>query len=322
MKLLYLIFFLSATVHLNYCEEIPVCCCFFNKDPFRGFQSTSNQILQIKKTGLDKAELGSMIMNLCIGAKGFPSMENIERLKTDTYTLTTQQCDKECFYLTRQLNDNYNISQEKNRNCEAKHLRQLKKELEKKINSQVKININSLNKGQSCQIRIISKEKEYGYAAKMLNDAIPVQKKDNTNDLGDNNSLLSFDSVSIPSHHSIDNPELEEALRAYEDHDSNNFNGIRLDYKTNDLSRLETNDDILKEIDELELQIMYLEKKNTKPIDFILERFTIKDNILVMIIKIFEKTLDEVLSNMKVDMDDTIYFQFKVVENSKNKKKV
>ena len=41
-----------------------------------------------------------------------------------------------------------------------------------------------------------------------------------------------------------------------------------------------------------------------------------------MIIKIFEKTLDEVLSNMKVDMDDTIYFQFKVVENSKNKKKV
>ena len=67
---------------------------------------------------------------------------------------------------------------------------------------------------------------------------------------------------------------------------------------------------------------MYLEKKNTKPIDFILERFTIKDNILVMIIKIFEKTLDEVLSNMKVDMDDTIYFQFKVVENSKNKKSV
>ena len=26
--------------------------------------------------------------------------------------------------------------------------------------------------------------------------------------------------------------------------------------------------------------------------------------------------------NMKVDMDDTIYFQFKVVENSKNKKSV
>jgi hypothetical protein len=84
-------------------------------------------------------------------------------------------------------------------------------------------------------------------------------------------------------------------------------------------NKLETNSEILQEIDELELQIMYLEKKNTKPIDFILERFNIKDNILVMIIKIFEKTLDEVLSNMKTDMDDTIYFQFKVIENSKHK---
>ena len=303
-------------------EEIPICCCFFNKDPFRGFQSTSNQILQIKKTGLDKAELGTMIMNLCIGTKGFPSAENIERLKSENYAITPQQCDKECFYLTRQLNDNYIISQEKNRNNEAKHLRQIKRELEAKINSQIKINIDSLSKGDKCQIRIISKAKDYN--AKKLNSIMDpmFSNQNSTINQGDGNSLLSFDSVSIPSHHSIDNPELEEALRAYDDLDSNNFNGIKLDYKNNDYKNLVTNDDILEEIDELELEIMYLEKKNTKPIDFILERFTIKDKILVMIIKIFEKTLDEVLSNMKVDMDDTIYFQFKVVENSKNKKSV
>ena len=60
--------------------------------------------------------------------------------------------------------------------------------------------------------------------------------------------------------------------------------------------------------------------KNTRPLDFILERFTIKDTILVMIIKIFERTLDEVLLSMKRDMEDMIYFQFKIVENSKTVK--
>ena len=65
---------------------------------------------------------------------------------------------------------------------------------------------------------------------------------------------------------------------------------------------------------------MYLEKKNTRPLDFILERFTIKDTILVMVIKIFERTLDEVLLTMKRDLEDMIYFQFKIVENSNSVK--
>ena len=65
---------------------------------------------------------------------------------------------------------------------------------------------------------------------------------------------------------------------------------------------------------------MYLEKKNTRPLDFILERFNIKDTILVMIIKIFKRKLDEVLLSMKRDMEDMIYFQFKIVENSKTVK--
>ena len=309
-------------INLSYQEDIPLCCCFFTKDPFRGFQITHNQILQIKKTGLDKAELASMMMNICIGTKGFPTIENIERLKRNNFVLSKEKCDKECFYLTRQLNDNYTIKQEKNRNNEAKRLQQYKKSLENKINSQIKLNVESLNKGGSCKIRIISHTKESGYAAKMLNNAMANNKREQKVNDNDNDSLLSFDSVSLPSHHSIDNPELEEALRAYDDQDTNNFSGIKLDYNTykgmND-NKLETNSEILQEIDELELQIMYLEKKNTKPIDFILERFNIKDNILVMIIKIFEKTLDEVLSNMKTDMDDTIYFQFKVIENSKHK---
>ena len=67
--------------------------------------------------------------------------------------------------------------------------------------------------------------------------------------------------------------------------------GDNLDFQTKDGVRYRT-----EEIGDLSFnttsQIPAREpvlKKNTKPIDFILERFTIKDNILVMIIKIFEK---------------------------------
>ena len=39
-----------------------------------------------------------------------------------------------------------------------------------------------------------------------------------------------------------------------------------------------------------------------------------------MVIKIFERTLDEVLLTMKRDLEDMIYFQFKIVENSNSVK--
>lgn len=87
--------------------------------------------------------------------------------------------------------------------------------------------------------------------------------------------------------------------------------------------------DLKKEIEKLEIQIIYLNKKNKKPIDFILDRFSIQDDVLVKIIKIFEISLDEVIHDIKSYFEDTVYFQFKVADkynaNSKgganNKKK-
>jgi len=90
-----------------------------------------------------------------------------------------------------------------------------------------------------------------------------------------------------------------------------------------------TEEDLKREIEKLELLIFYLNKKNKKPIDFILDRFSIQDDVLVKIIKIFEISLDEVINDIKSYFEDTVYFQFKVADkyntNSKggavNKKK-
>ena len=299
-KLYYLLIFIQIILIIKP-EEIPVCCCFFDKDAFRGFQITKTDIFNIKKTGLDKAEIGNMVMNVCLNKKGFPTVENIERLKTGNFLLTNKKCERECNFLTRQLNDNYNIKQETNRNIEAKRLREIKNELARKINAQIAININNLD-----------------YKGQLLNEGL-IGNRRKFSDSSNESDILSFDSVSLPSHHSLDNPELEKALNAYNDNNDNNFNGIKLDdNKVN--YEYSSNEEINQKIDELELEIMYLEKKNTRPLDFILERFTIKDTILVMVIKIFERTLDEVLLTMKRDLEDMIYFQFKIVENSNSVK--
>ena len=317
-KLYYLLIFIQIILIIKP-EEIPVCCCFFDKDAFRGFQITKTDIFNIKKTGLDKAEIGNMVMNVCLNKKGFPTVENIERLKTGNFLLTSKKCERECNFLTRQLNDNYNIKQETNRNIEAKRLREIKNELARKINAQIAININNLHIGKGCEVSVSHRTKtSLDYKGQLLNEGL-IGNRRKFSDSSNESDILSFDSVSLPSHHSLDNPELEKALNAYNDNNDNNFNGIKLDdNKVN--YEYSSNEEINQKIDELELEIMYLEKKNTRPLDFILERFTIKDTILVMVIKIFERTLDEVLLTMKRDLEDMIYFQFKIVENSNSVK--
>ena len=59
-KLYYLLIFIQIILIIKP-EEIPVCCCFFDKDAFRGFQITKTDIFNIKKK-VYKAEIGNMVM--------------------------------------------------------------------------------------------------------------------------------------------------------------------------------------------------------------------------------------------------------------------
>lgn len=83
------------------------------------------------------------------------------------------------------------------------------------------------------------------------------------------------------------------------------------EFTENDIT---SEEELKKEIEKLEIQIIYLNKKNKKPIDFILDRFSIQDDVLVKIIKIFEISLDEVVHDIKSYFEDTVYFQFKVAD--------
>jgi len=106
----------------------------------------------------------------------------------------------------------------------------------------------------------------------------------------------------------------------------NNPNYLSL--KTNFKPEEELNEDdiyseeaLKSEIEKLEIQIVFLTKKNKKPIDFILDRFSIQDHVLVKIIKIFENSLEEVINDIKTYFEDIVYFQFKVADKYNTKSK-
>jgi len=82
-----------------------------------------------------------------------------------------------------------------------------------------------------------------------------------------------------------------------------------------------TEKELRDELDYIELQLYNLQKKNKKPIDFILDRFCVKEEILIKTIKIFENSMEEVINNMKNYFEDTIYFQFKIAGKFKDKNK-
>ena len=60
-----------------------------------------------------------------------------------------------------------------------------------------------------------------------------------------------------------------------------------------------------------------MSKKNSKPFDFIMNRLTTPDDILFRIIKIFETSLEEMISEQMKNTTESAYFQFKLVEQFK-----
>lgn len=328
-------FFIYVFLFFNnniYSIEFNFCCCLFSKDPFRGFQSTASNILSFEISTFQKDEIGNRILAICHDAlQGFPSSENIERIKNKECSVKKDECTKECSYLMRELNEQYNVRQEENREKEAKLLREKRKKLLKVVESKVMENVDSMYKGEKCKNTIKAKKKETNnpnnkYKAKSSNSENVVET------IGNND--ISFDSITEVSSNKMDEP-IFDTLETV-----NTMNGLNTMNNLNHIVPITTRSgksssnliiptissfqsyksdiNIDKELDKLDNHIMYLEKKNKRPIDFILDRFNIQDDILVIIIKIFEATLDDVIKKMKNYFEDTVYFQFNIAEKLKS----
>lgn len=135
------------------------------------------------------------------------------------------------------------------------------------------------------------------------------------------NEFLSFDSISVPEHDD-GSLKIEELNVLYEgitnEKKLQKFNAEEF-APEKDLSEEE---ELRNEINDLEIKVIYLEKKNTKPLDFILSRFGTPDHILGFLINLFESTMNEVLYDLKEEMEKSAYFKFKVINREIVKKRI
>lgn len=289
---------LILLVSLTLVNTLDYCCCLYHQDPFRGFQTNGIRIIDIKVDNLNKEEIGDKMFFQCyVAMNGFPTMENLDRLKNDLYTIDKKSCETECSYLLKSMNEKYNINQEINREKEAKLLKEERRNLKQAVQQKNNENIINLHKGVKNAITPTSKDPFTGrrnYNPKLAMTTNTVMSFDTMSDYG---SYLNLEDGG-------DSKEDAMEVNSYRE-------VVKKDYSKKSRSELTSN------ISHLDIEIMYLEKKNKRPIDFILDRFNIQDEILVKIIRIFEQTLDEVIQQMRSSFDDTIYIYFKMANKRK-----
>jgi hypothetical protein len=326
MKIYYEIAFLLFLICLKVetVSSMKFCCCIYKKDPFRGFEKSSGEVVSIEMPeSLEKDEIGNKILKLCHAKNGLPSYENIERLKKGNFNLDKQTCEKECSFLILEMNEKFDIEQEENRMEKAKKLRDRRKRLANQLESKISDNVNNLYKGGRCLHGVIqdNNKKSNDIINNFIDHLLHIDKnKKPKNELKAEFDDLSFLSLSDENEYSEclekDNNFLFEQIsltnNRNDTHHSNKISAISTE--NNLLEPDATEGSLKREINNLDNQILYLEKKNKRPINFILDRFSIPDDILIMMLKIFELTLEDTVRRMRIYLEDTIYFQFKIAD--------
>jgi hypothetical protein len=104
---------------------------------------------------MDKESIGTKMINQCYRTyNGFPTLENINSLKNDIYSIDQKRCDKDCNYFIREINEKYDIKQETKRENASKALKEKHKKFLKILTKKIQENTNSLWKGYPCKAEI------------------------------------------------------------------------------------------------------------------------------------------------------------------------
>lgn len=133
---------------------------------------------------------------------------------------------------------------------------------------------------------------------------IKTNRKSNIS--GDNISLASFTSTGTKKKTDDEIAKKLEAKLEKKDYEE----------ELNELDDFEFSEgrDLYKLINDLTIELDVMGKTNYKPIDYILDRFKIQDDILVRIVKLFEYTLEQIISYQFKLIGDQANMQFRLVE--------
>jgi hypothetical protein len=186
----FIIFFIAKQIN-----SLEYCCCIFSKDPLKGFKKFENKILKFDHEYLDKEEMGYKMISQCYRQyNGFPSLENINMIRNDIYTINKAECERDCTRFLSDLNEKYNSKQEENRFNEAKRLLKLKKKYESYIENKILENAKNLHKAKYCKAEVKKVDNNIN-----KNDKDKDKGKDNYNNINEikTNSLNILESIKL-----------------------------------------------------------------------------------------------------------------------------
>ena len=276
-------------------------CCTYESDPFRGFSMKECKETSLETFMFEKDTLGYEMIEICEKKfSGIPANDNIIRLKKDIYKFDRDQCLNDCKELIQQLNENYYLKHENNRMNEAKKLKEKKKKIEDELRIKRNKITKSLNEGKSCTSTF--KYNKNSQHASLYNPCSLINRG--------NNKIIK-ESVKQFNNYEKQQQKIENKINelmlntdnSLETDEEKNFRSLSLENK----------------IEILDLEIMYFEKKNHSPLSYILDRFNIKDEILVKLIKNFEISLEGVINDYKRYMKENIFFSLKLLNNAEIK---
>jgi hypothetical protein len=280
-------------------SSFPFSCCTYEQDAFRGFEMKECREASIETHFYEKDQLGNQIIEIChTRFNGIPVNDNFTRLKNDKFEVNKDECIRECKDLVRFLNENYIIKQEKNRLNEAKKLKEKKKKIQEELRIKIDKISTSLTNGKSSLYHRFGTNSNKQMINSFANPKFLINRGNNKlikNNIKDYNKAANS------------NIEIEERVNEI----VSNCDSFYETEENKEFRLLPPNE----RIEILELEIMYFEKKNRRPVDFILDRFNIKDSILISLIKIFESTLEEVVTEYRRSLKETIFFQLKILSN-------
>lgn len=287
--------------------KLEFCCCIYQRDSFKGFKLLNSKVVDLNDYWLSNKDAGNKIFDHCIHIeKGFPSLNNILRVEKNVYSLNIKDCENECKALIKQFDEKYISVQESLRDKAVILNKEKIKALKTKLKGIEDISINKLHKGLKYLINNVKNDKKNNILSEI-------------NLLNLNSKKSKNDKIFIP----LNTDATLETLSSNTDQNlnyinNNNFN-INNSNRTNfiinneDYILISNNaEEIRNEILKLESENYYLNKKNKKPVEFILDRFTMQDEILTHLLMIFEKAIEETISIMKNTYNDMVFYKLQL----------
>lgn len=311
MKNVYFAALISCIVLRSVSLNFSYCCCILEKDKFRGLIKAQHFSYRLEGDDAQVKNIRNHIKEECLDQNGVPSLETIIKYKTGNYKAKLD-CNRDCDTLRKDINENFLRNVDKIKMKEVIALKETRNKLKQTMQETNNNTSSLLHLGRS----IMSTSRSS--ITKLSNIKFTTRNQINSNCVNDEHQStenLGEDPIFNSLFPRTESTDLD--LHLVTSSDLNSFDPTRnknnkitgkistissTDFKkdSNDCLKLKSTFqpaykgnslEIQKKLNTISIEIDVL-SKNKRPLEYIFDRFTFSDELLIKLIRIFTESLD------------------------------